>query len=364
MSRVRVAFGHLFFFFAYDVGWDIALEEAKARCSAAESPGLLRLRAGPAHVQYRPRPLVLHAAAPPVRGEGKEFRPEAQVKIFDFGAISVLLSLPVRETPWEEFAAAAISLATEGTLEPAARKVAQAVFEQIRPAVAKANFEDLVEEYAMWHVGEFDPPMTGTQALEAFGMDIARLIALERGTFAAAALPEILRNPIRYFENDLLLMHWNAAFAYDPKFQDTAEVLEFLNVQMLELRYFDRVLTAALDEVADELHRKLRPFLFHDPYEKPLRRLSGIKTEVSMLRERVDNTLKLVGDAYLARVFEEARRKAGAPRWEAALRDRIKALEDIYTILNNRAAAARAETLEIIIILLIALEIAMGLIKC
>ena len=41
----------------------------------------------------------------------------------------------------------------------------------------------------------------------------------------------------------------------------------------------------------------------------------------------------------------------------------LKALEDIYTILNNRAAAARAETLEMIIILLIALEIVMGLLR-
>ena len=69
------------------------------------------------------------------------------------------------------------------------------------------------------------------------------------------------------------------------------------------------------------------------------------------------------GDVYLARIYEEARRKAGTEKWEGTIRDRLKALEDIYTILNNRAAASRAETLEMIIILLIALEIVMGLLR-
>ena len=30
MSGIRVASGHLFFFYAYDVGFEIALEEARA----------------------------------------------------------------------------------------------------------------------------------------------------------------------------------------------------------------------------------------------------------------------------------------------------------------------------------------------
>ena len=61
--------------------------------------------------------------------------------------------------------------------------------------------------------------------------------------------------------------------------------------------------------------------------------------------------------------YDEARRKVGTEKWEGTIRDQLKALEDIYTILNNRAAAARAETLEMIIILLIALEIVMGLLR-
>jgi hypothetical protein len=364
MNGFRVGWGHLFFFYAYDVGFDISLPEARAVSEAAESQGLAGLRPGQAHLQYRPKPLVIPAGAVEIRHQGAVFRMDGAVKIFDFGALSVSLCLPVRDLPWEEFTATALLLAGADAVEEAARSVAKGVFGKIRPAVRRAEFLDLVEEYSLWHVGGFAPELPAGQALVRFPQDIARLLTLERGTFSEAALSEILRNPIRYFENDFCLADWSAAFVYDPKYHDTAEVLEFLNVQMLELRFFDRILQTALDDMAEEL-RKARGILsiLHDPYEAPLRRLSEIKMDVSMLRERTNNALKLVGDVYLARIYEEARRKAGTEKWEGTIRDRLKALEDIYTILNNRAAASRAETLEVIIILLIALEIVMGLLR-
>jgi hypothetical protein len=116
-----------------------------------------------------------------------------------------------------------------------------------------------------------------------------------------AAVAEIVRTPIRYFDNDLFLAEWNAAFVYDPKFKDTAEVLEFLNIQVLELRFFDRLLHDAIEGVTEELLPRRRLFhILHDPYEVPLRKLSGIRTDVSLIRERIYNALKLVGDAYRA----------------------------------------------------------------
>jgi len=364
MNEVRVASGHFFFFYAYDVGFDISLARVRTLAKASESPGLAGLRPAPPHLQYQPKPLVVPFGVVDVRHEGATFRMDAAVKIFDFGALSASLCLPARDMPWDEFASTALLLAGGAGVEEAARGVASRLFEKIRPAVTRAGFADLVEEYSLWHVGSFSPELNGSQALARFPQDIARLLTLERGTFSEAALAEILRSPLRYFENDFCFPDWDAAFVYDPKFQDTAEVLEFLNVQILELRFFDRLLHASIDGMTEEL-RKKRGILsvLHDPYETPLRKLSEIKMDVSLLRERINNALKLVGDVYLARVYDEARRKAGTEKWEGTIRDQLKALEDIYTILNNRAAASRAETLEVIIILLIALEIVMGLLR-
>jgi hypothetical protein len=364
VSGIRVTTGHLFFFYAYDAGFEIALEEARALCEATDSPGIAGLRPAPAHLQYRPRPLTVSAGTVPVSVRGKTYRLDATVKIFDFGALSVTLTLPLDDLPLDEYAEIALSLASESGLETSARDAARRLFERILPAVSRPMFADLVEEYCVWHVGGFSPGVSGTEALARLSREIARLLTLERGELSEAAVADIVRTPIRYFDNDLFLADWNAAFVYDPKFQDTAEVLEFLNIQVLELRFFDRILHEAIEEVSEGLRPRWRLFhILHDPYEVPLRKLSGIRTDVSLIRERIYNAMKLVGDAYLARVYEEARRKVGAEKHEGTVRDKLGTLTDIYTVLNNQAQAAREETLELIIILLIAIEIVMGLLR-
>jgi hypothetical protein len=363
-TGVRVASGHLFFLFAFEAGFEIALDGASALCEASESPGIKGSRPAPPHLQYRPKPLVVPAGHVAARAAGVTHRLEAAVKIFDFGVLSVALTLPVRDLPWEAYTETALALSAEPALPAGAREAAEAVFERIRPAISRPGLADLVEEYCLWHVGAFSPVLTGTEILSRLSRDMARLLTLEQGDFSESAVSEILRAPIRYFDNDLFLAEWNAAVVYDPKFQDTAEVLEFLNVQLLELRFFDRLLHDAIDGMAEELRPRRRLFrILHDPYERPLSRLSQIRTDVSLVRERIYNALKLVGDAYLARVYEEARRKVGAEKYEGTVRDQLATLTDIYTVLNNRAQAARAETLEMIIILLIALEIVMGLLR-
>jgi len=364
VSDIRVASGHLFFFYAYDAGFEIALEEARALCEASDATGIAGLRPAPAHLQYRPRPLTVSSGAVPMTVSGKTHRLDATVKLFDFGVLSVTFTLPLEDLPLDEYVEIALSLAAEDGMETSARNAARRLFERIRPAVSRPMFADLVEEYCVWHVGGFSPAMSGTEALARLPREIARLLTLERGELSEAAVADILRAPIRYFDNDLFLAEWSAAFVYDPKFQDTAEVLEFLNIQVLELRFFDRLLHEAIEGVSEGLRPRWRLFhILHDPYDAPLRKLSGIRTDVSLVRERIYNALKLVGDAYLARVYEEARRKVAAEKHEGTVRDKLSTLTDIYTVLNNQAAAGRAETLELIIILLIAFEIVMSLLR-
>jgi membrane protease YdiL (CAAX protease family) len=354
--------GHLFFFYAYEAGFEISLDAARSLCEASEAPGISGLRPSPPHLQYRPRPLVVPAGEMEAVAGGRRMLLDASVKIFDFGALSVTLSLPVRDLPWEEYCATALALSAGPGLERSARETAGRVFERIRPAISRPMLADLVEEYSLWHVSSFAPPMTGTEALAGLSQDIARLLTLQEGKFSGAAVAEILRSPIQYFDNDLFVADWSASFAYDPKFQDTLEVLEFLNVQLLELRFFDRLLLGAIDATAQELHPRRRLFhILHDPYAKPMHKLSQIRTDVSMVRERIYNSLKLAGDAYLARVYEEARKKVGAEKYDGSVRDKLATLTEIYTVLNNQAQASRAETLEMIIILLIAIEIVIGL---
>ncbi len=84
--------------------------------------------------------------------------------------------------------------------------------------------------------------------------------------------------------------------------------------------------------------------------------------DVSMVRERITNVLKIAGDAYLARVYDEARRKVGADGG----RDDPGPAQDPRGHLHDPqqpGGGGAGRDAGMIIILLIALEIVMGLLR-
>ena len=73
--------GHLFFFYAYDAGFEIALDAARPLCEASESPGIAGLRPAPPYLQYRPKPLVVPAGKVSATVSGNSCSLDAAVKI-------------------------------------------------------------------------------------------------------------------------------------------------------------------------------------------------------------------------------------------------------------------------------------------
>ena len=79
-----------------------------------------------------------------------------------------------------------------------------------------------------------------------------------------------------------------------------------------------------------------------------------------MLFERVTNTLKLLGDQYLARVYRLASQRFHLEAWDASIMRKLQTLESIYGKMTDRATTQRMEVLEWIIIVLITISIAVS----
>ena len=114
--------GHLFFLYAYEAGFEIDLEKARTLCEASDAPGIAGLRPSPPHLQYRPKPLVVPAGTVEADARGNPCRLDAAVKIFDFGALSVTLTLPVRDLFWDEYRAAALALSSHAAVRSGQRR--------------------------------------------------------------------------------------------------------------------------------------------------------------------------------------------------------------------------------------------------
>ena len=347
--------------FAFDVGYEIDLDRARP-VLAAESGGLARRRRTPESIQYRPAPLRMTLDASGLAlpgGVATTAPPRAELSVFDFGAISLLVTFPVR---MDEAAMLALAeeLADLAPLVAAARLVIAPWLERIRPMVIEFELSAFSEEYVVFQLGEQSP-----EWLDAHEGWIAGLVRLESGPLSPAEVREATRLSLSYSPTDRVTLDWAAGFVADRVCADTLQVIEFANVQLLEFRHIDD----RLDDRLEAAYRLIRP----GPRRRwafPWRTHSGavrsvreLEIEATSLFERADNALKLIGDQYLSRIYDLAQSRFHLREWQGSIRRKLETVGDVYDLLVQQAGGTRMEVLEVVVIALITLEIALAIFR-
>ena len=195
---------------------------------------------------------------------------------------------------------------------------------------------------------------------------IAGLVRLESEPLAPEEIREATRLSLSYTPNDLVVLDWAAGVVADPECADTLQIIEFANVQLLEFRHIDD----RLDDRLEAAYRLIRPErssrwlpLRWRLHGDAVRQIRELEIEATSLFERVDNSLKLIGDYYLARVFEVAGARFHLRGWQQSIRRKLETVGDVYDLLVQQAGGQRTEALEITVVLLIALEIVLALLR-
>jgi hypothetical protein len=357
--------GILHIYVAFDWGEELDLEQAR-RLVPAETHALPRRRRTPTSIAYRPSPLhiVLDAVALELPEIGA-LRASAGVTVFDFAAVSLSLRVPFR-LPGEALRRLAGWLADPAPLARTARSALDALHRQLLPAI-KAPFwnEDFSEEYFVFQLppDEGLPPVA--QLLRASDNApaawLAGLVRLESGPLSTEEVTEALRLHLGYSPADLFVADWAAAVLIDRGCEETLQVIEFANLQLLELRYIDNRLDdnlAAAYRLVQPLTRSWLPFW--RTYARPLRVLGELKVEANDLFERTGNVLKLMGDQYLARVYRLVESRFHLEAWEKSILRKLEVAEGVYQVVADQADTLRTEFLELIVIVLIVLEIVLA----
>jgi hypothetical protein len=108
-----------------------------------------------------------------------------------------------------------------------------------------------------------------------------------------AAIEATLATMVSYSKADAAVIDWNAAIILGPDEEDALAVLEFANVELLEMRFLDDRLDAALDVTyssilkkgEDGLGRTSPLGLLTDPHRDRRRRLAALQMENVVLFE-------------------------------------------------------------------------------
>ena len=355
----RIETGRTLALFAFDVANAIDLEAVPA----VLRPGRARLtprKPAPEYVSYTVPPVELSLGERVFILGDASLPATVTARLFDFGAISLAWTLPAPARladlpPLSEALARADGAAQS-------RRLLDELLSEIRPALQGAAPTELVEDYYVFQVDALDPPHDAEALLRDHGATLAALLTMDAGPLAHQQIEESLRFPVSFSPRDLVVADWNAAFVHDSDCADTLLVLDFLNVQLVEIRLLDAQLDAALARFSSEIYRE--PGLWsavRGAHHAAIRELSERMVEAQRLAERVENAVKLVPDVYLARVHRRTAARLGLETWDRLVKSKLEAMRHLTSLLVERAAALRAEALEITIIALIALEIALAL---
>jgi hypothetical protein len=169
---------------------------------------------------------------------------------------------------------------------------------------------------------------------------------------------DALSHRISFSPDDVTIIDWNAAFLVARDVEDVLAVLEFANVELLEMRYVDQKLDHALEQSYEALSRHTwGRFRLRSSPQADLRRMAQMQVDSAVLFEGVNNALKLLGDQYLARVYRLASQRFHLEEWDASILRKLHILESIYNKISDAAANWRLEMLEWIVILLIVVSI-------
>lgn len=351
--------GSFFALLLYDVAEEIRLEHARQLLGGAGKHRGTALRGPvPAYAGFSHPPAVL-CVAPVVLDTGETW--SCVVKLYEYGIISVSLELP-----FESSSDALVTLSSRWIADPGlearTHAIARAQFDVIRPALVNPYDDWAVEDYYVVHVLEAcaadGRQLPAQELIDQYGRKIAQIVRGEALMLAEHEEQEILRNWISYYPTDLLVVGWMAAFVYDSAEGGASalQLLEYANAQLIEFRYYDEVLSKVLAGVYRTLERR-RGVLGRWRLAKEAERLNRIRLDVMELTERVDTSIKFLGDMFYARAYRQAAGRIGVTDYRNLVDEKLRIAAELYESMVNEFHHGRAFILEFMVVAILVIEL-------
>jgi len=358
MESLKIKSGNAMVYYCFDVANEIDIDHIESIFGKKpEKRGLIAERLTPRYVQYSKPPLLVRLGKKKI---GK-LSFDLEAKIYDFGVVTIRFWTPINGE-LKDLKEISSRLIENKTLEDLSRKELGRIKEEIKAATAfhKMDVEEFYEDYLIFEVNKFDRKITPEELLENYKMEIAKTLRCEN-RLSTHELLDAVKFHLSYYRDDIVFIDWNAAFIFDEKHTyDVHDVLEYAVIELLELRTYDTVLDKVLEKAYDDMGKKQGLSLY--PHSKTMNYLATVKLEISDVIEKVENSLKLVGDPYLAKVYTVASNRFYHDKWRNGVEKKLDTVESIYSTLSGRTWDRRLLFVEIFMTLLFVIWFIMELI--
>ncbi len=357
-TDLQIHKGFLWLYYCFDIANEIALEKIEKIFGEDPTESLLVCeRLTPAFVQYRKAPLVVYLGEVKLDIQSNSINADCRAKLYDFGVISIIFTIPINSS-LAGLSQLSADVVAHKEIRAAAVREMHRLRDEISPALQSPHSDiEAWEDYAIFAVQEFDTPISTQKIRDFYSSEIAKILLAEVESLSEAELSDAVRHPLSYYENELAYIDWNVAFLYDPRLSyDVPDILEYAVILLLELRTYDSILDATLEKAYQDLEGRASVFSL-SPYSSTSDYLSQVKLDVSEVIEKATNSLKLIGDLYLAKVYSSAAERFSLDKWEKSVREKLQTIESIYRELYDKTMTRRLLVLEVLIVVLFVIDI-------
>lgn len=341
----------------YDVADEINLVLVEELLSVAKATTRLRLSRIPTKsIDIENPPVSVELGEGTIELAGVDYKVGYLARVYDLGVVSVLMRILLpQEVNYELVKRIALDLEKESGYERHFSDRLGELKKTLAPALVGKESNKLEEDFTVffftrWH-DDWDP---------------LPLLLGEEGPFSDWVRRDTLQNTFSYSPEDMIIITWDSALVFDSSGStDLPDLLEFALSQLLELRYYDGLLTAEMEKMYQELDlaARGRGFSRLRRYRRIMSRLMGLVAEVTDITERIHNSIKVTEDIYYARIYSVALTLFRTRAWMDSIQRKVAVIQQNYSMLSDEIVTARATWLEVAIVLLIALEIVLGLLQ-
>ena len=363
-SSVTLEKGAALVYRVFDIAEEIDLAAVERLLGEKGPTSRLKLERAHRAFVIRNAPVTLSLGETTLR-LGKTRRTLSMVaRLWDYGILSVQFHLPLPpDLDWTSLVALAAEIEGDNEFDTVARSTVSELLVALGPALRLPHEWEGMEDYTIYFIEKF----SGADSPRAL-LDIVNVPALILGEpterLSRPVRENILDSTLQYGEGDMAVIDWNSALVIEPGgSRDVPDVLEFAVTHLMEFRYYDDLLDRRLNTIYEAMARRPRRRLFMGPLPHISHEASSRFIEFSEFIERVENSLKVVGDFYLATVFRAATRRFRLGEWEASITRKMNLLARVTDLLQGEVNVQRSHWLEIIVIALIAFEIVSAILK-
>ena len=352
--------GSILCYRVFDAGDTIALDVAEAKLGAR------RVEMGGPLVEglvmpVRPLEIEIGACQIAIEGLGRRLGAHCTAHIFDFGAISFLYDVVIEPgTTIEELIPLCNALYDSAELDAEGLRAREKLMQLLGDSLDTPHDWSECESYTIVFVEKLE----GTSVTELVQSEqVAKLLLGETSSqhLSDVTRRDVLKNAFSYLADDLVVIDWNSALVVEPSGSRIVPfVLELATSQLLEFRYYDGLLEHELTQVYEYVE-KARTRVIRSPYGVLMRRVVRRFMELTEFTERVDNTIKSVGDFYLARVYQSALGRFRVPEWRESVESKLGLIARAYELLKGEVEVSRTQLLEVIVVVLILVEVVAAL---